>query len=138
MAASNIEQFDEIAGKTFAMLYEAFPIPIELPLEEYTVHGSASEDRGDGVEAMTEEASLIMASWSWLVEADYIDANVQDDIGLKEAVLSAKGISILKSMALPYTLTLGYRLTTAIAEGDQDQIRTLASMAIGFGINALK
>lgn len=67
---------------------------------------------------MTEEASLIMASWSWLVEADYIDANVQDDIGLKEAVLSAKGISILKSMAMPYTLTLGYRLTTAIDEGD--------------------
>ena len=138
MAASNIEQFDMIAGKTFAALYQAFPMPIDIALEEYTVHGSASEDRGDGIEAMTEEASLIMASWSWLVEADYIDANVQDDIGLKEAVLSAKGISILKSMALPYTLTLGYRLTAAIDEGDQDKVRTFASMAIGFGINDLK
>lgn len=113
-------------------------MPIDIALEEYTVHGSASEDRGDGIEAMTEEASLIMASWSWLVEADYIDANVQDDIGLKEAVLSSKGISILKSMALPHTLTLGYRLTTAIDEGDHDKVRTFASMAIGFGINALK
>ncbi|VXA84038.1 Contig_80, whole genome shotgun sequence [Aeromonas veronii] len=138
MTTSNIEQFDMIAGKTFAALYQAFPMPIDIALEEYTVHGSASEDRGDGIEAMTEEASLIMASWSWLVEADYIDANVQDDIGLKEAVLSAKGLSILKSMPSPFTTPIGERLISAIQENHEYNIKTLASMALSVGINALK
>lgn len=138
MTTSNIEQFDMIAGKTFAALYQAFPMPIDIALEEYTVHGSASEDRGDGIEAMTEEASLIMASWSWLVEEDYIDANVQDDIGLKEAVLSAKGLSILKSMPSPFTTPIGERLISAIQENHEYNIKTLASMALSVGINALK
>lgn len=138
MTTSNIEQFDMIAGKTFAALYQAFPMPIDIALEEYTVHGSASEDRSDGIEAMTEEASLIMASWSWLVEADYIDANVQDDIGLKEAVLSSKGLSILKSMPSPFTTPIGERLISAIQENHEYNIKTLASMALSVGISALK
>jgi len=138
MTTSNIEQFDMIAGKTFAALYQAFPMPIDIALEEYTVHGSASEDRGDGQEVATEEASLIMASWSWLVEADYIDAGVQDDIGLKEAVLSAKGLSILKSMPSPFTTPIGERLISAIQENHEYNIKTLASMALSVGISALK
>lgn len=45
-------------------------MPIDIALEEYTVHGSASEDRGDGIEAMTEEASLI--GYSEKSEHDYL------------------------------------------------------------------
>lgn len=79
-----------------------------------------------------------MSSWSWLVEADYIDANVQDDIGLKEAVLSAKGLSILKSMPSPFTTPIGERLISAIQENHEYNIKTLASMALSVGISALK
>lgn len=140
MAASNIEQFDEIAGKTFAMLYEAFPIPIELPLEEYTGVGGVYANEENAT--LTHQSKLVMGTLEWLHMSGYIRAKVQPDCGLSNCVLTAKGLETLKVIPDSLTTPLGERLKDAVKQGGVEIIRTLVSQAFSvgatIGINALK
>ncbi|GKQ95995.1 hypothetical protein [Aeromonas hydrophila] len=140
MAASNIEQFDEIAGKTFAMLYESFPIPIDLPLREYTgVEGVyANQEENE----LTHQARLVMSTLEWLQESGYVRAKVQHDFGLNRCVLTAKGLETLKVIPDSLTAPLGERLKDAVKQGGWEITRTLVSQVLSvgatIGINALK
>ncbi len=140
MAASNIEQFDEVAGKTFAMLYEAFPIPIDLPLREYTgvegVYVNQEEDE------LTHQARLVISTLEWLQESGYVMAKVRPDFGLNRCVLTAKGLETLKATPGSLTTPLGERLKEAVKQDGREITRSLASQALSIGltlgINALK
>lgn len=140
MSISNIEQFDEVAGKTFATLYESFPIPIDLPLREYTgVEGVyANQEEGE----LTHQARLVMSTLEWLQESGYVMAEVRPDIGLDRCVLTAKGLETLKVIPDSLTTPLGERLKDAVKQGGVEIIRTLVSQAFSvgatIGINALK
>ncbi|MDR5013460.1 hypothetical protein RF663_04250 [Aeromonas veronii] len=140
MSLSNIEQFDEVAGKTFAMLYESFPIPINLPLRKYTgVEGVyANQEEGE----LTHQARLVMSTLEWLQESGYVMAEVRPDIGLDHCVLTAKGLETLKVIPDSLTTPLGERIKDAVKQGGVEIISTLVSQVFSvgatIGINALK
>ncbi|MBP4058401.1 hypothetical protein [Aeromonas sp. Prich7-2] len=142
MTASNIEQFDAIAGQTFALLYEAFPIPIALPLVKYTGEGLVFEVDGFTGSELTQQAELVMASLVWLVDSGYIRATVHQKSGLAEAVLTAKGLETLKATPGSLTTPLGERLKDAVKQDGREITRSLVSQALSIGlslgINALK
>lgn len=140
MTTSNIEQFDAIVGQTFALLYEAFPIPIDLPLMKYTgVEGVyANQEEGE----LTHQARLVMSTLEWLQESGYVMAEVRPDIGLDRCVLTAKGLETLKVIPDSLTTPLGERLKDAVKQGGVEIISTLVSQVFSvgatIGINALK
>lgn len=142
MTTSNIEQFDAIVGQTFALLYEAFPLPITLPLVKYTGEGLVFEVDGFTGTELTPQAALVMASLAWLVESGYIRAKVHQKSGLTDAVLTAKGLETLKVIPDSLTTPLGERLKDAVKQGGVEIIRTLVSQAFSvgatIGINSLK
>lgn len=142
MTASNIEKFDAIAGQTFALLYEAFPNPIALPLVKYTGEGLVFEVDGFTGSELTPQAELVMASLVWLVDSGYIRATVHQKSGLAQAVLTAKGLETLKVIPDSLTTPLGERLKDAVKQGGVEIIRTLVSQAFSvgatIGINTLK
>jgi hypothetical protein len=142
MTTSNIEQFDAIVGQTFALLYEAFPLPITLPLVKYTGEGLVFEVDGFTGTELTPQAALVMASLDWLVESGYIRATVHPKSGLAKAVLTAKGLETLKVIPDSLTTPLGERIKDAVKQGGVEIISTLVSQVFSvgatIGINALK
>lgn len=135
MTTSNIEQFDAIVGQTFALLYEAFPIPTALPLVKYTGEGPVFEADGFTGTELTQQAELAMASLTWLVESGYIRAKVHQKSGLTDAVLTAKGLETLKATPGSLTTPLGERLKEAVKHDGREITRSLVSQALSIGLN---
>lgn len=135
MAVSNIERFDETVGKIFAELYEAFPLPHNLKAESYLtspmvfneVYGMEVPDQDD--------AEFFIATARWLIQTGYIYGEVQPYIRVSDAVLTAKGLEVLK--AVPESITnsgsIGQALVDSVAEGGKEATKTLASQVLSFG-----
>lgn len=131
MALSNIEQFDEIVGKAFALLYESFPMPREL------MYGQVieSDDLAEADDAKS--AAFFMASIQWLIDTGYLSAKELQQIGFSGAVLTAKGLEALK--ALPDSLQgpIGARLIEAAKTDGREVMRSLTGQALGFGLQLM-
>lgn len=66
---SNIDKFDEYAGRVFGILYEEFPMPIDLSIEEIMGLSEASE-----VLISRYEAEFAISTVKWLSMCGYLYA----------------------------------------------------------------
>ncbi len=125
MTSSNIERFDEIAAKTLARLYENFPVPTALMVGQYGVE--IGDDNWDDPDALA-AAEFVIASLQWLNEAGYIRfSEVRHPFGVMDAVLTARGLEVLK--AIPESLT-GHTLGELLVDGVKTGGKELALEAI--------
>ncbi|BCX67958.1 hypothetical protein [Pseudomonas izuensis] len=136
MTKSNIERFDEYAGRIFAHLYATFPIRVKIGDFQFMPEPPAGEHFD--FELYSEESKFVESTILWLRDAGYISGRVIA-LGLLDAVLTTKGLEVLK--ATPSSLangpTLGDRITEAVQEGGKETLRGLVSEALGIGARLL-
>jgi hypothetical protein len=139
MAVPNIERFDELTGSLLVALYAAFPMPVALVPENY-VGKSWMVDNFSGALFASEEAEFFAATVQWLNNAGYLRYQEMDPAkvnGFTGAVLTAKGLELLK--AIPDSLggSFGERLGKAAAAEGREGLRALVSQVLGAGISLL-
>ena len=116
MAAKNIDEFNEITGKVFATLYEAFPIPTLLRPSDFGIDESHEGDWGaDGrfIEGppRSHEEVLFSQTVQWLEQSGYLTVSGAppgrlvgpDRTFFGHARLTAKGLEVMN--AIPPSLT---------------------------------
>lgn len=139
MAVSNIERFDELTGQVLAALYAAFPMRSRLITEKF-VTKAWHVDNFTGALVASEETEFFTATVTWLAEAGYLSYQELDPMqvnGFAGAVLTAKGLELLK--AIPDSLggSFGERLREAAATEGREGLRSLVSQVLGAGISLL-
>ncbi len=138
MAVSNIEKFDDITGKIFAELYQSFPLP-QLLLPSSFVENAMQFDERYGTEVPTDDAEFFIATAEWLMHAGYITCKPCRYIRIDDAVLTAKGLEVLKAIPKSVTSTssIGEQLAASAKEGGKEVTRGLVSEAFGLGVRIL-
>ena len=133
MASSNIELFDDFAGKIFGRLYENFPMPINLNHEEFLA--PTFLEGGDVDPDHMYKLKFFYATARWLASAGYTICSDKESDCSNRVVLSAKGLEVLK--ATPRSLTIGPSIGEQLAEatkgGGKELMRGLVSEALGIG-----
>ncbi|MBV4520841.1 hypothetical protein KVG88_12265 [Pseudomonas sp. SWRI74] len=138
MAVSNIEKFDDITGKIFAELYQSFPLPQALLAEDF-VEKAVQFDEQVGTEVPTDETEFFIATATWLMQAGYITCKTYPYVGIDNAVLTAKGLEVLKATpeSVSSKSTIGEQLAVSAKEGGKEVARGLVSEAFGLGVKIL-
>lgn len=139
MVASNVERFDELTGQILARLYAEFPLPTRLAPDKF-VDKAWVVDNFTGALAASDETEFFTATVVWLAEAGYLRYQGLEPTkvnGFSGAVLSAKGLELLK--AIPDSLggSFGERLREAAATEAKEGLRSLVSQVLGAGISLL-
>jgi hypothetical protein len=135
MAVSNIERFDETVAKIFSELYLEFPLPHNLraesfmnsPMEFHEVYGKEMPTQDD--------AEFFIATAQWLIQTGYIYGEVHPYIRVSDAVLTAKGLEVLKASpdSLATGPSIGEQLATATKDGSKELMRGLLAQALTLG-----
>jgi hypothetical protein len=138
MALSNIELFDEFAGKIFGQLYESFPVPKELISEEF-VPNTYGKDGDAGVTLFFRKQKVFFSTIAWLQSAGYTSSPDERSGFTKDVVLTAKGLEVLK--AIPDSLksgpTIGEQLAEATKEEGKEQVKLLVKEALSLGVKLI-
>ncbi|AMV48169.1 hypothetical protein [Paraburkholderia caribensis] len=126
---TNIEKFDELAANVFAKLYENFPVRVSLfeNTFEYDLSYQRSADGGAIFNAPTDYA-FFTDTLKWLRMAGYIDFSSSASGPWGGAVLTAKGLEVLK--ATPTSISPSQPMGDYLAQG----IRSGAKVAVSKGI----
>ncbi|BED98404.1 hypothetical protein VAWG001_00190 [Aeromonas dhakensis] len=148
---SNIERFDTIVVLALAELYSRFPVRQYLVSSKFII----TED-GEHIDGLSsEEEGLLFAedqylkdpyfkrrnfafeSLRWLVDAGYIHGTPAAYNGIKDAVLTAKGLEVLKAIPDSLQGSLGERLVEAVKADSRDVGRAVLGQIIGLGVGLL-
>lgn len=140
MAQSNIDKFDEIAGKVFAVLYSAFPVPQPLALGTYIDTKEVFNPEGFTGAELTEDAEFVKATINWLINADFITVENFHSEYFIDAVLTPKGLESLKLMPESLASPAGNQLANAVKTGNKETLKILTNqiLAVGVKISAQK
>lgn len=134
---SNIDVFNETVGKTFAFLYESFPRKVTIDVCALTgVSAPTFEEKDPAVRKQKHEA-LVLRYYSieWLIAAGYVSADAVPFESFDKAVLTAKGLELLKLDPESLKQSLGDKLVDATKSGAIDAIKSTASSALTTGIS---
>ncbi|MBH9667938.1 hypothetical protein JAO10_15400 [Burkholderia contaminans] len=126
---TNIEKFDELAANVFANLYENFPVRISLFKNTfgYDLSYKRSADGGAILNA-PDDYAFFTDTLKWLRMAGYIDFTTSASGPWGNAVLTAKGLEVLK--ATPSSISPSQPMGDYLAQG----IRNGAKVAVSKGI----
>lgn len=135
MTTSNIQRFDEITGQVLGALYENFPVPRHLVIEQF-IEGGYTFDEHMGSDIANEQGKFFLACIDWLAEAGYLRFKDRSHgSGVINAVLTAKGLEALK--AFPKSLSagpsLGDQLVDATKTGTKSMLGSLAGEVLSVG-----
>lgn len=143
MAISNIERFDRTVVLALAELYGRFPVRKSLVASQFILTDDGQ--RAEGLSAQ-EEAELdfndpyfkrkefAFECLNWLVEAGYLHGKPTPYDYIENAVLTAKGLEVLKATPDSLQATLGERLQEAAKSGLWESGKVLIGKAVGLGI----
>ncbi|MFW3895931.1 hypothetical protein [Pseudomonas bharatica] len=134
MAVTNIEMFDDITGKVFATLYQSFPIPKYLGVAEFVETPMGYSERL-GMDVPTREAEFFTATAQWLINAGYITGEPYPSMYVSNALLTAKGLEVLKAIpdSLSTKASIGELLANTAQEEGKEIFRGLVGQALGLG-----
>ncbi|HEY0288551.1 MAG TPA: hypothetical protein VGC62_16330 [Pseudomonas sp.] len=138
MAVSNIEKFDDYAGKIFAELYQQFPRPCTLTPKDFIEVAEIWDERLE-MTLPTDDAEFFIATGNWLIQAGYVFGGKRVSYQISDAVLTPKGLEILKATpdSVNGKASLGEALISSVAEGGKDVTKGLVSQAFGLGARYL-
>ena len=132
---SHIESFNRCEALIFAELYRAFPCRKQISSSSLPegIFDDISEEDFDGA---FERLVVFKATVKWLVEAGYIWAGDVGESTIHDAILSPKGLEVLK--AIPNSLspkqTLGERMGTLVKEGSYSLLSKTVDIALSMGV----
>lgn len=145
---SNIERFDTIVVLALADLYSRFPVRQYLASSKFIV----TED-GEHIDGLSPEAEGLLFdedpylkdpyfmrkefaydSLRWLVDARYLHGTPVAYDGINNAVLTAKGLEVLKATPDSLQGSLGERLQEAVKHDAREVARSLMSQVLGLGL----
>lgn len=131
---SNIDLFNEYTGRTFAHLYEHFPIEKSIPIKLIVDSDELYEELANGAVKTTKECEIAFFTVKWLHEAGYITATPHPYESFSDAVLTAKGLELLKLTPDALKSSLGDRLMDACKKGASESLVSLSSTALTSGL----
>jgi hypothetical protein len=141
----NVELFNLFAARSFALLYEHFPLPKQILPEELAVD---ADYEGTSRDAAREVAGRTLM---WLADTGYITRVGDPSVSQYRFILSPKGFEILD--ASPFSriekkevssdknqVTLGERLIAstkeAVSSASKEEMKDLTKKVIGWGAAA--
>ncbi|WP_321821736.1 MULTISPECIES: hypothetical protein [unclassified Burkholderia] len=126
---TNIEKFDELAANVFANLYENFPVRISLFANTFGYDLSYKTNKVGGVIYNSPaDCAFFTDALKWLRMAGYIDFSISASGPWGNAVLTAKGLEVLK--ATPSSISPSQPMGDYLVQG----IRSGAKAAVSKGI----
>jgi hypothetical protein len=132
---SNIESFNRCTALIFAELYRSFPFRKEISLSSLPegIFDDISEEDRDGT---FERLMVLEETGKWLVEAGYIWAGQVTESTIHGAILSPKGLEVLKSMPSSISMeqTLGERMGELVQKGSYSLLSKVADKALSIGV----
>lgn len=139
----NIERFNIITAKTFAMLYQSFPVPRDLlmgPDFDIPHLMEIPHDFKNNYVSEKEDILFVQSTIYWLHDAGYIEAKSYTyPFGFRDVVLTAKGLETLK--AIPSSLssdkTAGELVLDAVKSGASDSMSDAVKFILAKGIEFL-
>ncbi len=145
---SNIERFDTIVVLALAELYSRFPVRQYLASSKFIV----TED-GEHIDGLSPEAEghlfaedpylkdpyfkrkeFAFDSLRWLVDAGYLHGTPVAYDGINNAVLTAKGLEVLKATPDSLQGSLGERLVEAVKADSREVGRAVLGQILGLGV----
>ncbi|MGL6488008.1 hypothetical protein ACSZNF_13735 [Aeromonas hydrophila] len=148
---SNIERFDTILVLALADLYSRFPVRQYLASSKFIV-----TEEGEHIDGLSPEAEghlydedpyfkdpyfkrkeFAFDSLRWLVDAGYLHGTPVAYDGINDAVLTAKGLEVLKATPDSLQGSLGERLVEAAKADSREVGRTVLGQIIGLGVGLL-
>ncbi|HCU0895063.1 hypothetical protein GVN99_15435 [Serratia marcescens] len=139
--SSNIDLFNEITGKTLAFLYENFPLEKTILVKNLIDDAPLDVVLENGATVPSKECEIAFATVKWLIGAGYISAKIYPYTAFGDAVLTAKGLELLKLMPDSLTESFGDTLLAAskgaVTEGTKDVIGQVTSKALTAGLSIL-
>lgn len=136
MTASNIKKFDELTGQILGVLYESFPVPRVLLLNDLIPDGMSFDER-IGFDVPNDDGEFLFASIEWLAQSGYLRYKQKiQSTGYTECVLTGKGLEVLKATpdSLSTESSLGEQLVDASKTGAKSLIGDLAGQALSIGV----
>lgn len=144
---SNIERFDTIVVLALAELYSRFPVPQYLVSSKFIVtedgehiDGLSSEEEGHLYsedpylnDPYFKRREFAFESLRWLVDAGYLHGTPVAYDGINNAVLTAKGLEVLKAIPDSLQGSLGERLVEAVKADSREVGRTVLGQILGLG-----
>lgn len=133
---SNISSFDEYAGRVFALLYESFPIPVDLTIGDILGQQDLYMHHGIPPEMMT-ECDIASYTVQWLASAGYLSMQAGNGNDFFNLVLTEKGLEVMK--AIPGAIDsqsqpLGKQISAALKAGTKETLKLLTNQALAIGI----
>ncbi|MFO6502964.1 hypothetical protein ACLD9R_20975 [Serratia marcescens] len=133
---SNINKFDEYAGRTLGILYESFPVPANINVGDVLGYPDLYHGRGIPAE-MNADAYIAACSVNWLADTGYIKMSGGNGDEFFNLTLTEKGLEVLK--ATPGSLTqqsssLGKQIAAAAKSGAKETLRSLVNQALAIGV----
>lgn len=148
---SNIERFDAIVVLALADLYSRFPVRQYLASSKFIV-----TEEGEHIDGLSPEAegelfaedpylkdpyfkrrNFAFESLRWLVDAGYIHGTPAAYNGIENAVLTAKGLEVLKAIPDSLQGSLGERLVEAVKADSREVGRTVLGQIFGLAVGLL-
>lgn len=148
---SNIERFDTIVVLALAELYSRFPVRQYLASSKFIV-----TEEGEHIDGLSSEAeghlfaedpylkdpyfkrrNFAFESLRWLVDAGYIHGTPAAYNGINDAVLTAKGLEVLKATPDSLQGSLGERLVEAVKADSREVGRTVLGQIFGLAVDLI-
>jgi len=142
MTSSNIDAFNETAGKVFAALYKNFPMPIEIRHQDFIDNNHDSDSSQQMAESGSPPPSweFIFSSIQWLINEGYISSRdlLPTQRHFRQVVLTQKGLSILNFTPniLIHKQSIGDRLVASAKAGAIDVLKSAAKEAFSVVIKS--
>ena len=132
---SNIESFNRCAALIFAELYRSFPFRKGISLDslpEGIFDDISEEDRKGAFDRLM----VLNETGKWLVDAGYIWAEKVVEHTIHGAILSPKGLEVLKSMptSISTEQTLGERMGELVKKGSYSLLSKVVDKALSIGV----
>lgn len=134
--SANIEVFNESVALVFGELYKSFPVPVGLSYNDLAI--TLFKDDGDVVE-YEKVLDVFESTVLWLKDAGYIWFDTTSEMQVFGAVLSPKGLEILKVVPTSLTegSTIGDSLINFANEGSKEIRASLITLALTEGYKLL-
>lgn len=132
---SHIESFNRCTAQIFSELYRSFPLRVDISSRNLP-EALFSDIHDEDFEGAFERLVVFERTGSWLVRAGYIWAEQIAEQTISEAVLSPKGLEILKAMpaAISGEETLGERMGKLLQKGSYDLLSKVVDKALAIGV----
>ncbi|RWT41912.1 hypothetical protein [Aeromonas caviae] len=143
---SNIERFDAIVVRALAELYGNFPVRKVLPANRFilsddgqSIDGLSAQDEAqlwdvDHHNPYFAQKEFAFETLHWLVDAGYVLGTPEESAYIVDAVLTAKGLEVLRAVPDSLQGSLGERIQEAAKSGASDVVRALVGQVVGLGM----